>query len=365
VIIEEPVRGVISYREYPGILALSGLEQVRRFQREELPHGPVWYLTGLDMVEFDIGAATFRLPCTGWLRSPAGVIPGGVLAFAADGALGTAIHTTLGPRRVLATSDLTFSFIRPPDPDSDAIIVRSRLIHEGTTQALAEATIEDPVGHLLARGATRCLIIDVPGPLPEPPHVPVPDPDYRGPHPHQRPPEGEILPQQVWDSTNGIDLLRGWQRGTLPRSPLSNLIGAQVLQVGEGEITCAIPASPWFCGIGGTLYGGVLALLADYAIHGAVQSVLSPGTAWATLDLKVRFLRPIITDGHQVQARARVVHRGHRIAVAAVEILAAGKVAALADAAVMLLPHRPWAGLTKLTDEPHGNWTPIDASPAT
>ena len=123
---------------------------------------------------------------------------------------------------------------------------------------------------------------------------------------------GEILPQQVWDSTNGIDLLRGWQRGTLPRSPLSNLIGAQVLQVGEGEITCAIPASAWFCGIGGTLYGGVLALLADYAIHGAVQSVLSPGTAWATLDLKVRFLRPIITDGHGASARPGHLATGSR-----------------------------------------------------
>jgi uncharacterized protein (TIGR00369 family) len=215
-------------------------------------------------------------------------------------------------------------------------------------------------GHLIAHGSTRCVICDVPGPLPEPPQRPVRGADYRGPHPHQRPPQGEVLAQQVWDTTGGIDLLRGWQSGTLPRFPLSNLIGAQVLQVAEGAITCAIPASPWFCGIGGTLYGGVVALLADYAVLGAVQSVLVAGTAWATFDLKVRFLRPIIPDGNPIEARARVVHRGHRIAVGAVAILAAGKVAALADAAVMLLPNRPWAGLAHLTDEPHDIRSPIN-----
>ncbi|HEX6758509.1 MAG TPA: PaaI family thioesterase [Propionibacteriaceae bacterium] len=297
------------------------------------------------------------------VAQPGGVIAGGVPAFAADGALGTAIHTTLGPRRVLATSDLTFSFIPPPDPDSDAIIVRSQLIHEGTTQALAEATIEDPVGHLLARGGTRCLIIDVRGPLPEPPHEPVPDPDYQGPHPHQRPPEGEILPQQVWDSTNGIDLLRGWQRGTLPRSPLSNLIGTRVLQVAEGAITCAIPASPWFCGIGGTLYGGVLALLADYAIHGAVQSVLSTGTAWAPLDLKVRFLRSSPTDTRCMPApgwcTAATGSRSPRSRSSRPERSPRSPTPRSCCCPTAL-------GRThELTDEPHAIWAPIDASPAT
>lgn len=349
-----PVRGVFSYLQYPGLVTLPGLEQVRLFQHREVPYGPLWYLTGLEMTEYGVGTATFRLPVTGWLQSPAGVVPGGVLAFAADGSLASAIATALGPRRFPTTADLMFNFVRPPARDSESIIVRSQLVHEGTAQALSEATIEDSQGHLLGRAATRCVITDVPGDLPAPPAFPVPWPEYDGPHPFQKPPEGEILPQQVWDTVDGIDLLRGWGDGTVPRSPLSNLIGAELRHVEPGVVSCAMPASEWFCGMQGALYGGGLALLADYAIHGAVQSLLPAGYAWATLDLTVRFVRHLSPRGEPLTATARVVHRGRRVAVVTAQVSQAGQeVAVLADAAVMLLPGRPWGDVARLTDEPH------------
>jgi uncharacterized protein (TIGR00369 family) len=354
VILDEPMRGTFTYLEYPGILTLPGLEQMRRFQRRELPYGPLWYLIGLDIVEFGVGTATFRMPCTRWLQSPSGVIPGGVLALVGDGALAGAIQTTLAPKRLLATSDLALTFIRPPGRDCEAIIARAQLIEAGSAQALSEATIEDSVGHLLARAATRCVIVDVPGPLPEPPDGPVAWPEYPDPNPFQRPPEGTILPKESWDSRDGIEMLRDWEAGTLPRSPLSNLLSAKVEQIREGSITCTIPATPWLCSLSGSFYGGALGLLADYAMHGAVQSVLPAGTAWATLDLKIRFLQPITPDGRPLAARARVVHLGRRIAVAGAEISTAdGRLAALADASVMLLPHRSWDEIVALTDESH------------
>lgn len=97
-----------------------------------------------------------------------------------------------------------------------------------------------------------------------------------------------------------------------------------------------------------------MALFADYAIHGAIHTTTQSATSWATLDLRVRFLRPIIPDGRPLVARARVVHRGRRLAVAWVEIVTADdKVAALADASAMLLPGRPW----------RASVAPIDARP--
>ena len=353
-IADEPVRGVFSYLEYPGIVTLPGQAQVRAFLHRRLPWGPLWYLTGLEMTEYDVGSATCRLPATGWLRSPAGPIPGGVLAFASDGALATAIATALGPRRVPATSDLTMNFIRPPAADAEAILVRSQLVHEGATQALSQATVEDSSGHLLARASTRVVIIDVPGPLPAPPEDPVPSPEYDGPHPFQRPPEGEVLDQEVWDSVAGVDMLRGWAAGTVPRSALSNLMGAQVEHVDEGSVVCSMPASGWYCSMGGALYGGALAMLADYAILGAVQSVQPPGSAWATLDLNVRYLRPLTPGGRRLRARATVVHHGRRLAIVHVGIGEADeRPAVLADASVILLPGLRWADLVRLTDEPH------------
>jgi len=349
---DEPVRGVLAYLEYPGLLQLSGLEQTRRFEHAELPVGPLWYLTGLHLIESDIGRVTWQLPLTPWIHSPAGVVPGGALAFAADGALANAIQTALGPRRIVATAELALDFVRPPDPAAQAITVTARLIHLGHRQGLSEATVSDTAGHLLAHATTRCMIIDIPGDLPPPPPVPVPRPRYDGPHPFQRTPVGEPLPPQLWHEMTGVQMLHGWKAGRLQRSPLSNLIGTEVRDVAEGFVECEIPASPWFVNAGGTLYGGLQALFADYTINGAVQSVMPPGTSWATLDLKMRFIRPVPADGLPLRARARILHRGRQLAVASAELVTAeGKPVALADAGVLLFPGRSWSESVAVIDQ--------------
>lgn len=352
---EGPVRGVFSYLEHPGILSLPGIEQVRRFKDKELPYGPLWYLTGLDIVDFGTGTATYQLPLTGWLRSGTGVVTSGALAFAADGALGSAIFTALGPGRVLATSDLSLNFVHPPADEDGAILARGRVIQVGRSQGLSEARVEDPNGRLLGHATSRCVITEVPGQLPDPPDEPIPWPAYAGPHPFQRPPIGDCVPQELWDRMEGVEMQRAWHRGTLPRTPLSNLLGAEARHVEEGAVTLAMPTSPWFCGMSGTLYGGALALFADYGLHAALHSVVPAGTSWATLDLRVRYLRPVIPDGGSIEVGARVVHRGRRLAVASARVLTAeGKVSVLADASAMLLPDRPWRDPIATVDEALG-----------
>jgi len=349
---DEPVRGVLAYLEHPGILRLSGMEQTRRFERDELPVGPLWYLTGLHLIEANIGRVTWQLPLIPWFRSPADVVPGGVLAFAADGALANAIQTALGPHRVVATADLAVNFVRPPDPAAQAVTVTAHLIHLGHGQGLSEATVSDTRGHLLAHATTRCMVIDIPGDLPPPPPFPVPRPSYEGQHPFQRAPAGQPLPPQLWHEMTGLQMLNGWRHGELPRSPLSNLLGTEVRDAAEGYVECEIPASPWFVNVGGTLYGGLLALFADYTINGVVQSAVPPGTSWATLDLKVRFIRPVPADGRPLRARARILHRGRRLAVASAELVTADdKPAAFVDASLLLFPGRPWSESVAVIDQ--------------
>jgi uncharacterized protein (TIGR00369 family) len=161
---------------------------------------------------------------------------------------------------------------------------------------------------------------------------------------------------KVWDRMSGLKMMREWLRRELPRAPLSNLIGTEPLEVDEGRFRCSIPASPWFCTAGGTFYGGAVALFADYAIGGAVHTTVPAGTSWATLDLKVNFLRPVPPDGRRLEAHATVVHRGRTIAVATAELRTAdGKVAALATGSTMILPDRQWRTVT----------APIDDAPTT
>lgn len=351
---QEPLRGVFSYLEYPGLVTLSGLEQTRLFAHAQVPAGPLTHLTGLKMTDFGLGSATFRLPCTGWLRSPAGLITGGVLALAVDGALATAIHTAVGPRRVPTTSDLMLNFVSPPDSRADAILVRAELVHLGAAQALSQAVIQDSDGRLLGTASTRCLLLDIPGDLPGLPPLPIPPPVYDGPDPFQRPCEGAPLSQATWNSQDGLQLLHGWRDGSLSRSPLSNLLGAQVESAQAGQVVCSMPASAWFCSLQGALYGGALALFADYAMLGAVQSTQPAGSAWATLDLNVRFVRQLRADGSPIRAHAHVRHQGRRMAVTSCTLSQGDQEpAVLADSSVLLLPNRPWSDVAALTDEPH------------
>jgi uncharacterized protein (TIGR00369 family) len=352
VITDEPVRGAFVYLEHPGLLSLSGLEQMQRFRRRDYPYAPLHFLAGLDLVAVDEGSCTWRLPATPWLRSAAGMPTGGVLAFVADAALGGAIYTTLPAGTILATSELSLNFLRPPDLDAGDIGARASLIQVGRSVGLSQAAVEDASGRLLAHATSRCVLRTLGVPDAPPPAGPLPWPSYDGPHPFQRPAEGRVLAPDVWERMSGVEMMRAWVRGELPRAPLATLIGSQPLEAEEGRYACAIPASQWFCTAGGTFYGGMVALLADHAIGGAVHTTVPAGTSWATLDLKVNFLRPVPPDGRPLEARAAVVHRGRTIAVATAEVRTAeGKTAALATGSAMILPGRPWRAVATPIDE--------------
>jgi uncharacterized protein (TIGR00369 family) len=341
---DEPVRGMFAYLEHPGILALDGMEQMRRWLRKDYPFPPIWYAAASEQVESGPGMSTWTLPVTPWLQSAAGTLTGGVLAFAADAPLGSALFTTLPPGTFLTTSELSLHFLRPPAPDCGEIITRARLIQAGRSQGLTEATLEDAAGHLVAHGTARNIVTSFPfDPDMKPPEGPVPWPQYEGPHPFERPAEGEVIPQEVWDRMSGMEMMRAWQKGELPAAPLSRWIGSGHFDFDEGSFSASFPASQWWTTGGGAFYGGMVALYLDYAMHGAVQTALPAGTSWATLDLKVNFLRPVTPDGSKLRSSARILHRGRTIAVTSAELTdQAGKTIALANASTMLLPGRPW-----------------------
>ena len=343
-VIDEPVRGVFAYLEHPGILALDGMEQMRRWLRKDYPFPPIWYVAGSEQVESGPGMSTWAMPVTPWLQSAAGSLTGGVLAFAADAPLGSALFTTLPPGTWVTTSELSVHFLRPPSPACGAIITRARLIQAGRSQGLSEGPLEDAEGHLLAHATARNMVTALPAPpAADPPNGRIPWPEYEGPHPFRRPAVGEIVPQNVWDRMSGMEMLQAWKDGELPYAPLSNLVGASKMDFAEGSFSVSFPASMWWTIASGAFYGGTVALFLDYVMHGAIHSTLPAGTSWGTLDLKVNFLRPVSPDGSELRASAKTIHRGKRIAVTSAELTdQAGRRIALANSSTMLLPGRPW-----------------------
>jgi uncharacterized protein (TIGR00369 family) len=113
-----------------------------------------------------------------------------------------------------------------------------------------------------------------------------------------------------------------------------------------------MPASPWFSNAFGTVFGGAISLLLDFAVNFACMTTVPAATAFAPLDLKVNFLRPVIPDGSELTASATITHRGRNVAVVAGEVTAAnGKRVAVGNETILILPDRPWDRPVYVVDE--------------
>jgi uncharacterized protein (TIGR00369 family) len=350
VIVDEAPRGRFAYLDFPGLLSLPGLEQFRPFMKGQVGLAPLFHLTGLEFVEVGVGTATSSMPASPWWQSGAGVFTAGVGAFVADAALGGAIHTTLPPRTFVATSQLSLDLVRPAYVESGRLIARSRLIQVSRAQGLSEATIEDDHGRLLAHATSRCVLLSLPFDTPEPPTSFPPVETYDGQDPYLRPVEGVLVDRRTWATKSGLEIMRGWLNGDLPDPPIVALMGCRGVQVEKGWVVNSMPATEWMCTAARGFYGGAIAVQADLAMGGALMTILPAGTAFATLDLKVNYLRPVSPDGRELTGTARVVHSGKKVGVMTAEITDAdGKWVAVASSSAMILPGRSWAPEAKLS----------------
>lgn len=333
------------------ILELSGMELTRAMVDGKLPRSPLSHLTGWEATQAGPGSATFMMPASPWFQSTAGIFMGGILAICADGALPAAIQTTLPPGYIVSSSDMTLNFLRPATTSSGSLIAHGDLTHAGRSVALADVHVEDGRGRLLAHGTSRCVILPVsaaqfPKPADDTPGVPQLD----TPDPYLRPVVGETLPDAVWQRMTGAEIVRAQIAGELPMPPCAHLFGARYTEVSEqGSATVVMPATRWTCSPKGTMSGGVLALLATFAVGNATWGTLPAETPLAIIHLDVTFLRPVNPDGRDLVARGRVVHRGRTLVAATTEILDAdGRQVALAGATSMIFPGRKASSLYRI-----------------
>jgi uncharacterized protein (TIGR00369 family) len=351
---EEPVRGF--YTDPGQFAALSGLDLLRSMLDSGLGP-PIGYLFGLGLTAVEPGGVRFTMPVTGWLLFPQGVVSGATLAILVDAPLGCAVQTALPPATPFTTAEISLRFLRTVGPDSGTLTAKGRLIHAGRATGVSLVEVTDEAGRLVAITSTRCAIlprVQVPREVAEQARTNPPrlrEPDWPSPHPYQRPAAGQVLPQEIWDSTDGLGVLQSLITGDLPAPPLAHLCGIAPVEATAGATTWTMPASGWLCApVQGRLYGGAIALLAGTAIDGAVQTTLPAGTAFGPVDLKVYFLRPVTPDGRDLVARGTVIHRGRGMAIGTSEVFDAdGKKVAVATGSSVILPGRPATVTTELT----------------
>ena len=135
----------------------------------------------------------------------------------------------------------------------------------------------------------------------------------------------------------GLEQLLAMSRGDLPAAPIAETLGMENFGGEEGSIHVElVPRASHYNPLG-TVHGGVISTLLDTAAGCSVHSTLAAGEGYTSLDLTVKFLRPVTTDSGRLRAEGRVIHRGRRTALAEALLFdAAGRQVAHATSSCMI-----------------------------
>lgn len=114
----------------------------------------------------------------------------------------------------------------------------------------------------------------------------------------------------------GLPFLEAIRDGRLPAPPVSRLLGFALTEVEAGRAVFECEPSESHYNPIGSVHGGVISTLLDSALSCAVHTTLPAGSGYTTAELKVNFVRPVVTGTGRLRSEGRVIHVGSRLATA-------------------------------------------------
>jgi uncharacterized protein (TIGR00369 family) len=135
----------------------------------------------------------------------------------------------------------------------------------------------------------------------------------------------------------GLQLLQAMSSGELPPPPIMQLVDIAEFDVVEGSVTVRLDPQEFHYNPLGSMHGGVISTLLDTACGCSVHSLLPAGVGYTSLDLSVKFLRPITLDSGRLTCTGSVLQRGRRTALAEARLTdSQGRLAAHATSTCMI-----------------------------
>ena len=320
---------------------LPGLEALRAIHAGRSPQPPIHYWSGRRLVALQHGEASISMPASGWFCGPKGRLHSGIFAFLLDMTHLYAVMSTLPAGAGCTTAELSVTVLGEPPPSGAEITARSRVIFSDERNALAEGFVVDQGGHPVAHSTSRYFLF-APGAV-------VPLRSGGEPLPHTRPPGagamlGEPVPQiapvgaALLQQLSGLEILAAQLEAEIPAAPIDRYTGIRLKEAGDGRVVFSLPVHPNLVQELGTVFGGVIALLAKSASGAAVQTIAPAGTGFTALDLKVNFLRPARAEGEELIATGSLTHRGSRLSIANAVVTYRGRRIAIATGTTALRP---------------------------
>jgi uncharacterized protein (TIGR00369 family) len=136
---------------------------------------------------------------------------------------------------------------------------------------------------------------------------------------------------------DGLGQLTAIRNGDLPHPPIMDTLGVTDLRAERGRVVVEMPAAEFHYNPLGGVHGGVISTLLDTAAACAVHSTLAVGEFYTSVDLTVKFLRPVTVDSGLLTCEGTVIQRGRRTALAQAQLTdEAGKLVAHATSTCMI-----------------------------
>jgi uncharacterized protein (TIGR00369 family) len=137
---------------------------------------------------------------------------------------------------------------------------------------------------------------------------------------------------------SGTEFFAAIAEGKIPPPPVMQALDFDGVLFEEGRAAFRLQPKEFHYNPLGTVHGGVFATLLDSACGCAVHTMLPVGTFYTSLDLSLKFLRPVTVGTGPITAEATVVHFGRRTALAEGRITdGAGKVYVTATSSCLLM----------------------------
>lgn len=138
---------------------------------------------------------------------------------------------------------------------------------------------------------------------------------------------------------SGLEYLQAMIDGSIPSPPIAKLMGFELVSVEEGSAVFSCEPNESHYNPIGTVHGGLVCTLLDSVAGCATQTTLPRGMAYTSLEIKVNYLRPVLSTTGKLTAVGVVTKPGRRAAfVDATVTDSDGKLMATATSTLLIFP---------------------------
>ena len=143
---------------------------------------------------------------------------------------------------------------------------------------------------------------------------------------------------QARSAGTGLDALQAMIDGKIPPPPIAQMMGFTLVEVRHGFAVFECEPAEFHYNPIGAVHGGLACTLLDSALGCAGHTTLPNGVGYTSVDLNVRYLRPITHESGVLRATGRVLKPGRRVIFTEGELTdAAGRVVAAATSSLLVL----------------------------